>query len=235
MKKYVALILAAVTFVTCFAACKKPDGINTADSRVHAVVTDDNGELLVDEAGNAIYYVTDENGYMVKDENGEYATKRISIKDALVVGRQINCKTYKLTIPDGWSDSMSYTDLIIQKDGTKDKIKIMLTEGDTVENVMETKTSVINIAKSKFPSAESGAKEIKITDEITAQYTYVYVEDTGTRIEEEDGSLTVVGSFAGFIFIQHKDDVYSCMLTSYDNMNEQLDDIVKILGTIEFI
>ncbi|MBE6771543.1 MAG: hypothetical protein E7547_05290 [Ruminococcaceae bacterium] len=235
MKKYFALIISVIIILSCFTACKPKikNGavISDAASKNYAAVTEEGGEIARDEAGNLLLLVTDEHGRNVKDENGEYETKRVKIDHALVVGNKIECADYALTIPNGWSDKMSYADLIISRDGTEDILKISVTDDSSLNNVMETRLKSINLIKNNFPKAETGSKEITLGDEIIAQFSYAFVEDTGAR----DENLNVLSSYLGFIFFEHKGEVYTCMLTSNRNMTEQIDEIAGILNTIEFI
>ena len=74
MKKSLALILTFVVILTCFAACKKEGQLeggivatNAKGQVVAAVVTQENGRLQRDEAGNnAVVIVTDANGTTLK-------------------------------------------------------------------------------------------------------------------------------------------------------------------------
>lgn len=230
MKKYIALILTAVVFLSCFAACaKKADLVGD-----YPAVTEKDGGVIRDEAGNLIIYVTDVNGKIEKGEDGEKVTTPIAIKHPIVVGRRVEGPTYALNIPDGWSDKLTAADLDIIRDGTKDNIRLSHIKDSSLSKVLEQRQSVINIAKSNFPTAESGNKSITIGDGIKAQYMYVWVEDTGVREDDGKGNLTVLSSFAGLIVFEHAGDVYSCLLSSNNNMNEDIDEIIGILSTIEF-
>lgn len=235
MKKYFALIISAIIILSCFTACKPEiqNGaiISDAASNNYAAVTEEGGGIVRDEAGNLLLLVTDEDGRNVKDENGEYETNRVKIDHALVVGNKIECADYALTIPSGWSDKMSYADLIISRDGTKDVLKISVTDDSSLNEVMDTRMKSVNLIKNNYPAAESATKEITVSEEITAQFSYAFVADTGAR----DENLNVLSSYLGFIFFEHKGEVYTCMLTSDRNMTEQIDEITEILSTIEFI
>lgn len=235
MKKYFALIIAAVTVLTCFTACKpkiKGGGIvSDAASNNYAAVTKENGGIERDQAGNLIVLVTDAKGKNVKDDNGEYATKAVALEHALVIGNRIECPNFALTIPSGWSDKMSFSDLVISRDGTKDVVKISVSTDKRVNDVVDEKQSATNQIKSLFPSAKSGAQEIKITDEISGEFFYAFVEDTGAR----DENLNVLSSYLGFIIFRHSTTVYTCMITSDRDVSDQIDDIAEILSTIEFI
>lgn len=230
MKKYIAIIICAITVLGCFASCSaKADLIED-----YPAVTEKDGGVIRDEAGNLIVYVTDINGKIEKGEDGEKKTSPVALEHPIVVGRRVEGPTYALNIPDGWSDKLTAADLDIVRDGTKDNIRLSHIKETPLSEVLEQRQSVINIAKTNFPTAESGNKSITIGKDIKAQYMYVWVEDTGVREDDGKGNLTVISSFAGLIVFEHAGDVYSCLLSSNNNMNEDIDEILDILGTIEF-
>ena len=230
MKKYIAIIICALTVLGCFASCSKTAEL-IGD---YPAVTQKDGGVIRDEAGNIIVYVTDINGKIEKGEDGENITSPIAIKHPIVVGRRVEGPTYAINIPDGWSDKLTASDLDIIRDGTKDNIRLSHIKDSTYSEVLEKRQSIINIAKTNFPSAESGNSSITIGDGIKAQYMYVWVEDTGVREDDGKGNLTVISSFAGLIVFEHAGNVYSCALSSNNNMNEDIDEIIDILSTIEF-
>lgn len=199
------------------------------------VMTQEDGGLARDEAGNIIAYVTDANGKFEKDKNGEYETTPVDIDRPAVIGRRIEGPTYALTIPDGWSDKLTYTDLDIIRNGTKDNIRLSVENNTDVDTVFEKKSSIITISKNNFPNAESESRSITLANNINAQYAYLWVEDTGVREEDENGNLNAVSSFVGIIVFEHADNVYCCMLSSNNNMNEDLQEIIDILNSIEFM
>lgn len=235
MKKYFALIITAIIVLTCFTACKpkiKGGGIvSDAASNNYAAVTEENGGIARDEAGNLILLVTDVNGKNVKGDNGEYETRAVALEHALVVGNRIECPGYALTIPNGWSDKMSFSDLIISRDGTKDVVKISTSTDKKLVDVVDEKNGAVSQIKSLFPAADTGRQEVKITDDITGEFFYAFVEDTGARDED----LNVLSSYLGYIIFRSNTTIYTCMLTSDRDMTEQLDEITEILSTIEYI
>ena len=235
MKKYFALIVTAIIVLTCFTACKpkiKGGGIvSDAANNQYAAVTKENGGIVRDKAGNLIVLVTDENGKNVKGDNGEYETKPIALEHALVIGDRIECPKFSLVIPKGWSNKMSFADLIITRDGTEDIIKISSTEEKTPVELADEKVKALNNIKSLYPGSEFGAREVSIRDDIKGEFSYVYVADTGARDEE----LNILSSYVGFIIFQNGSSVYSCMITSDRDVSDQIDEIVDILGTMEFV
>lgn len=235
MKKYFALILTAVILLTCFTACKPKleNGtvISDAASRQYPAVTEADGGLVRDEAGNLIVLVTDKNGKNVKDENGNFVTNPVALENALVIGNRIECPDVAITIPKGWSNKLSFADLNISRDGTKDVIKISSSDEKSLEETIAEKSKGVQTVAASYPGAVTETKQITFGDNIQAQFTYVYVDDTGYRTEEGE----VVGSYYGYIFFRHGYSVFTCLLSSDRNMTEQLDEIIDILGTVEFI
>ncbi len=235
MKKYFALILTAIIVLTCFTACKPKikggEVVSAADGQNYAAVTKEDGGIARDQAGNLIVLVTDANGKNVKGENGEYETKPVAIDHAIVVGNRIECPRFALTIPNGWSDKLSFADLVISKDGTKDVVTISVSTDKKLNDVVDEYNNLLLQLKKLHPSAQKGSSQIQITDDISAEFLYAYVADTGVRDED----LNVLGSYLGFIVFRNSTAIYTCRITSDRDMADQIDEITKILGTIEYI
>lgn len=231
MKKYFALIMCAIIILTTFAACKPKAELIEG----YAAVTKEDGGVIRDEAGNIIVHVTDANGRQVEGEDGEYVTTPIALERPIVVGRRVEAPLYSINIPNGWSDKLTAADLDIIRDGTKDNLRIATVKDKSFSEILEGRTGSINFIKNNYPTAETGNKSITLKNGIEAQYMYGWVEDTGVREDDGNGNLTVVSTFLGFIVFEYADDIYACSLTSNNNMNEDLDEIIAILDTIEFI
>lgn len=236
MKKYFALILSVVIAATCFTACKAElkNGavVSDAAGKNFAAVTKEDGGVIRDQAGNLVVLVTDADGGNVKGENGEYQTNIVALKNALVIGNRIECPEYSLTIPKGWKDSLSYTNLVIQKDGTEDKITIMTNDESSLNDVIDTNLSnTINQVTSVHKNAATENRSITIGENIEAQFHSVFVSDTGYRTEDGE----IMASYLGYIFFAHGSTVYTCMIASNRDMAPYIDEVAEILGTIEFI
>lgn len=236
MKKIFALIICAVIVLTCFTACKpKADVITDAANNHYAAVTEDNGGLVRDQAGNIIVHVTDANGRQVEGEDGEPVTTPLALEHAIVVGNRVEAPLYSITIPNGWSDKLTVTDLDIMKDGTKDNLRIAVVKDTSYNDLLSSRSSTINLVASNYPASETGNKAITLKNGTEANYMYGWVEDTGVREDDGKGNLTILSSFIGFIIFEHAGDLYCCSLTSNQNMNEDIDDIIDILDSIEFV
>lgn len=228
MKKYFALIITAVVILTCFTACKPKikDGtlVTDAAGKAFAAVTEQNGAAARDEAGNIILLVTDANGRNVKDENGEYKTEAIAIDHALVIGTRIECPYFSIEIPEGWSDSMSYSDLILSNNSNEEEIiKVMTFRDKKLSTVMEEASSIIDTINTTFSDCVYTNKQVKVCG------------FDGTLVSAFVPNNSSGGStYMGYIFFERNNIVYSCMLASDTDMGERLDDILGILNTIQF-
>ncbi len=227
MKKIFALTFAAMIILTCFTACKPKlkNGVvlqnQAGDS--FAAVTKTDGGLARDEAGNIIVLVTDANGKNVKGENGEPATKKIALDTALVIGNVVECNDFAMTIPDGWSDSGSFTELMIKKDGTADIITVNSFRNASINETLQNSITLIDAIKTINPSAVITNTSVEILGQ-KAHYISGYVADDGTGKP----------AFIGYIIFSHEGAVFSCNLISDHNMNDNLDEYLKIINTVEY-
>ena len=233
MKKYFALIISVIIILTCFTACKGKikDGAIVSDQMGgnYAAVTQEDGNVVIDQGGNIVVLVTDENGRNVKDENGENKTNKVALDHALVIGNRVECEKYFINIPNGWSNASSFTGLSIKRDGTEDVIVINEREGD-ISTAMSGTQSALNIARSSFENTVYENKSVKVGD-MDAQFISLYIPDNGTV----DANGNPVASYMGYIFFENAGTVYTARISSVtSNMSEDLDEILGILGTIEF-
>lgn len=233
MKKYFALIIAIMVILTCFTACKPKikDGalVTNQAGENFAAVTKAGGGVVVDDAGNLVVLVTDEDGRNVKGDNGEYATNKVALEHALVIGNRVECEKYAITIPDGWSDAKSFNGLNLMRDGSDDVIVINEREGD-LDTAMGDTSSVISLARSSYDNTTYENKMVMIGDK-EAHFISLYIPDNGTTDLNGNPGM----SYMGFIFFEHAGTVYTVRLGSTTkNMNEDLDEILSILETVEF-
>ena len=228
MKKYLALILTFALLLVCFTACKpsiKEGAIVTefGGGQGHAAVTEADGGVKRDDAGNLIVLVTDENGRQVKDENGEYQTNPVAIDHALIVGNTIEMPEYSIQMPNGWSNLTSYEELIIQKDGTSDVLKISVIKDESYAEILKQRNSVINLAKSNFENVVTESKAVTIGETEGTLFSAYVPDANGAQV------------YMCYIVFEHNTDVYSCMFNSNTDASATVPEIVEILNTIEYI
>ncbi|MBQ2903409.1 MAG: hypothetical protein IJD78_00085 [Clostridia bacterium] len=228
MKKYFALILTFILIFTCFTACKPTikDGavVTNAAGENFAAVTEADGGIKRDGAGNLVVLVTDEDGRNVK-ENGENITKAVAIQHALVIGDTIEMPEYSIQIPNGWSDSMSFENLVLSKDGTADKLTISVIDDKSFTDVAAERSSLINSTKTTFSNTITDSKGIEIGEIKDALFYSAYVPDAG------NGAAV----YLAFILFEHAGDVYSCMINSNTDISASIPEITEIISTINFV
>lgn len=226
MKKSIALIITFVVILTCFAACKKEEGtfeggVLATDFKgnvIAAVVTQKDGKLQRGDSGNAVVLVTDAKGNNVKGEDGENVTKVEHVDNAIVLGNRIEMADYAINIPDGWSNAQSFEDLQIKKDGKEDIIVISALRDEKLADVEADNSKVME----HFPAGAKVNKAITVAGE-NANFVSAYTTVNGT------------GVYLGFITFSHQGVIYRCRLGSDRDLAGEIDNIVAILNTIEFV
>lgn len=226
MKKYFALIISLVVILTCFTACKpKLKGgalVTNAGGDVYAAVTNADGGLERDEAGNLVVLVTDQSGKNVKGEDGEYQTNVVAQEHAIIIDRVVEWKDYTVRIPNGWSDAYSLNGLSISKDGSADSLVIETKDGE-LSQVVATAKQAVDIVANYVSGAETKNEAIKVGD-YDAQFLSVFLADNGK------GNST----YLGYICLEINGKVYSCRIASDRNMNDDLGEIQSIISSISF-
>lgn len=81
---------------------KKKPTINAKDA-TYEVVTDEEGNTVLNENGEIEIYVTDEDGKKVTDENGEIKTGAVPFPDQITDGVFHETKYFKMVYPNGWT------------------------------------------------------------------------------------------------------------------------------------
>lgn len=112
MSKKIIAVIAVVTivFVSVFASCNKKD-----DDGVYAknddfnLVTNENGEKVLNDDGELLVYATDEDGDLIKNDKGEYETLAQQFQPIEDDG-VIEDYGFKLTLPEGWKTTQQFGD-----------------------------------------------------------------------------------------------------------------------------
>lgn len=230
MKKSIALIIALMVILTCFAGCKKGSfegGAVVTDNagQALAVVTQENGGIVRNDSGNVVVLVTDADGYNVKDDNGENVTRAVAIDHAIVIGTRVELADYAINIPDGWSNADSYNGYQISKDGTNDIISISTYREESLADIQANNDVFISGSTALYSGAVTQNKEMTVAGKQASFVSaYVSAEQTGTT-----------GSYIGFITFSHQGTIFNCMLTSDRDLAGQMDEITGIINTIEFV
>lgn len=101
-KKIIAVSLALFMIVTCFVACGKKYETTKINGKDVILVTDENGDPVINEKNQVIALVTDEAGEVLTHSNGEDQTRYIQLKEALEIKGVVYGDKYKMNVLDGW-------------------------------------------------------------------------------------------------------------------------------------
>lgn len=220
MKRFIALIITFVVILTCFAGCKKGEPVESyTDFAGEAIpaVTKEGGNIVRDDTGNVVVYVTDPNGNTVEGENGEPETQAQAVEHAIVTGRRIEMPDYAIQIPDGWSNNDSYTVLNITKDGTDTMITIMTNRKAKLADMQKAHDTLV--------SASATGEVTKTTQKIAGQdATVAYTFST------MKGNI-----FVGYIDFMYQGVVFSVQVSANSDISSSWNEIVSIVNTIEFV
>ena len=101
-KKIIAVALVLVLIVTAFTACGKKYLMQEFDGIEYPVVTDDEGNTILNESNGVAFYVTDENNEIATNDKGETQTNWVTLKSDLATDDILAGDFYRLTVPKGW-------------------------------------------------------------------------------------------------------------------------------------
>ncbi len=115
-KKIIAALIAlTVVFMCVFAACNDNTYENPASGEKYELVTDENGNKVLDENGELLVYETNENGKKVTNESGEYVTRVQGFIGQIEEGGVVEDYAYKLELPKGWKAEEGSTGKFVNK------------------------------------------------------------------------------------------------------------------------
>lgn len=101
-KKIIAVALVLVLMVTVFTACGKKYLIKEFEGLEYPLVTDDEGNTILNESNGIAFYVTNENNEIVTDDKGETQTNWVTLNSDLATDDILAGDFYRLKVPEGW-------------------------------------------------------------------------------------------------------------------------------------
>ncbi len=155
-KKIIAVSLALFLIVTCFVACGKKYETTKINGEEVILVTDKNGDPVINKNNELIALVTDKAGEVLTYANGEDQTRYIVLQNALEIKGVAYGEHYKMNVLDGWTISTGDT---INKDGTDGKSFIKFIEIKDIEKGETLKTYLETVDENNRPLIEGFEKE----------------------------------------------------------------------------
>ncbi len=104
-KKIIAVALAILTIATIFTGCSKHGKKVELNGKEYIMVTDEEGNTVLNDEGNFLAVVTDEDGKVIKGDDDEPQTYVIQMSDH-ITDDYIQGKDYKIMAPKGWTPDL---------------------------------------------------------------------------------------------------------------------------------
>ena len=228
--KIIAVICVLLLLVTLFAACGKKVIIEGKNGQEYIAVTDDEGNTVLNNAGDIIVYVTDENGKYVKDENGERQTNAVTFPDQVRGEHAIATPQYRLTMPDDWKMNGDGKFLRNNNENITFEIggMVVLNETRTMSAYLQTQIDGMEYLKNNSEEFKNLTYEIKNAELTASQLPCTIIEMKNT---DDSGNLTMEQTL---YYIQWGENMvqasYLCMdassiggFDSYTYLNENLE------------
>lgn len=182
MKKQIfAIVLITVLIVGLFAACGKKYMVYTDEDGVaHALLTDAEGNTMVNDFGQLVAGVTDDSGKLVTDADGNYETRAVAFPSVVIYDSTYETPDFKLTVPERiWSVS---EDGLAKKDSEL-RVEISAApEPKSLDEQAKQNEQFITLLKENGVDIETETQRFRLQNGVEVlQYTL--------DIKNEDGSL----------------------------------------------
>ena len=198
-KKIIALSLAIFLIITCFVACGKKYETTKINGQDVVVVTDAEGNPVINDKNQVAVLVTDFDGNVVKHENGEDQTRYMQIYDAFEVNGVARGDKYNLNVLEGWT--VGEMDRIY-KNGTENKCYIQfVTVKETNEkenftsyfqNLNEQNSQLIDGLKNQGYTVDIEKESISVEENSGWHYIYKITDSDGKVIHYAENCYFVV-------------------------------------------
>ncbi len=233
MKRIIALLSAASVVALVFASCakkpseQKPSVTEAPTEPITAVtnvsgegifpVTDGNGDAVRNGESVAVY-ATDANGNPIADK-----TEWHSLENAYAIGKKIEMPSFRITVPEGWSDARSSAQVNIGNAETLDMISVSVVTDMTLEEKRNEIASQLSALEKRHASAVVKTETVVIGGE-EAEFSSGFIKTDGAAV------------WLGYITFSHAGEVYDCRLSAdRDLSQEEINKMVDILISIEFV
>lgn len=124
-KKILAVALALLFVVTAFTACKSKLDMTEINGNEYPLMTDKDGETIVNQDNQVAVLVTDREGEVLTYADGEDQTYWLQLDGDYVTDDMVQGKLYKLGVPKGWTGNKYGR---VEKDKTDGKCYIKFTK-----------------------------------------------------------------------------------------------------------
>ncbi len=141
-KKIIAVALAILTIAVLFTGCSRYGKKVEINGKEYIMVTDDEGNTVLNEEGNFLAVVTDEDGKVIMNDDGEEPQTYVIQMSDHMTDDYIQGKNYKITAPKGWTPDLLNR---VAKDGTDDKCYVQYAKVSDLGEQTNTDGEKVNV------------------------------------------------------------------------------------------
>lgn len=230
-KKIIAVFCVAILMASIFVACgKKPSTLNI-NGKEYLLVTDDEGNSIVNKDGDIAIYVKDKNNNPVKNENGENITNYIEFPEYLYSDNKIETKNFYVNIPEGYRADDT-TGHIFVNGATNSHISFQLLQefDDDDEGKLKFNTYVYEqsltaeqiLAKSKEQGVDAYLNVVDVEDITSEKLSARMIEFEATQKEEHYYSVN--------LYFYYNQGIYAAFYGCGDDTFDKNFDFVKFVN-----
>ncbi len=225
-KRIIAVALALVIIVTCFAACKRGEKYIDANGIEHYLLIED-GSTKLDKNGNMVAYATEANGKIQKDEDGEPILVGVPFPEMVVDGNTLQTPDYKITLSKEWE--LQENGEFIRKENENIRLKFnkIGNMGEKsvdayINDCLELYDFFLEDYKKEYPESTYQIGMGTITKRLIECRTIEF-----KQMKEAEG---IVETYAYEIYFKFKDEIFQI---SYTCKNGSYDESFKIIDVID--
>lgn len=168
--KAIATICVALVFITAlFVACGKDPTTTLSGGEEYPLVTNEEGNTVVNSQGQIVVYATDADKNYVTNANGERQTAAVTFPNVIASKNYLETANFKMVFPDGWTVDNSGIAFLNKNDKVSIKIVNLgkFVNGETPELIaaqqVESIESLYGNLKDKYPNSTVEQKKVTVS------------------------------------------------------------------------
>lgn len=155
----IVVVLAVLATVVVVSIKNDRDIYVDKDGVEHLLVTDAEGNTVLNNDGDMVVYATDLNGDVIENENGEFETAAIAFPDVVINDNTLETPYYKFSLSDAWELKEDGEFVLKANENVAISVIRMYEQGEKsletcFNDEIERANVVIDLVKDQYPSAE---------------------------------------------------------------------------------
>ncbi len=185
-KKILAVALALLFVVTAFTACKSKLDMTEINGNEYPLMTDKDGETVVNEENQVAVLVTDREGEVLTYADGEDQTYWLQLDGDYVSDDMVQGKLYRFGVPKGWTGNKYGR---VEKNKTDGNCYIKFTTHQKLEDKETLESYLEAIDSNNDAVAEAINDPVQLAELIKNNPSFAKYKDGKCTIEKSTGTI----------------------------------------------